>query len=149
MQLNQGAVLKAIQAEGELLKRREAQLDERLAVLERLAASIRYDRSTGVHQERRLPSQFLQVGGSSNDTREFGNAFIEQPLLGYYVDRSKVGRREEQVSQQFAVGQEHQLIYGLAGISREGATRNRWLTAIQDHQGVANAEDERDTWAPF
>mmetsp|Transcript_10806 Transcript_10806/g.24447 ORF Transcript_10806/g.24447 Transcript_10806/m.24447 type:complete len:150 (+) Transcript_10806:102-551(+) len=149
MAATEGAVIKAIEAEGELLKRREAQLDERLSVLERLAASIAYPQSTGVSPERRLPPQMQPHGYGSADSRDFSAAYIDQPLMGYYVDRSKIHKREVQVNQQFAVGQEHQLIYGVAGISREGATKSRWLKAIEAHHGVEDREAERNDFLPF
>lgn len=105
---------------------REEQLDNRIAYLEHILASVE-ERPGGTEG---LSEAEIEAGPLSWATRDFADIHLPVPLYGFYVDKSKIGQREAQLDHQF--GKEtHPWIYMLAGKSRQDSVASKWLRENQ------------------
>jgi len=84
-------------------------LDDRLAVLEKLAGTVAA--ATGDSSD--LGSFVWRPGG-----REFDDSFLSEPLCDFYIQKSRIPERESHLSYLFHHAQDHQVIDWVAGRSR-------------------------------
>mmetsp|Transcript_99141 Transcript_99141/g.181872 ORF Transcript_99141/g.181872 Transcript_99141/m.181872 type:complete len:597 (-) Transcript_99141:10-1800(-) len=105
---------------------REEQLDNRLAYLEHILASVQ-ERPGGTQG---LTEAEIEEGPLSWDARDFSEKYLATPLYGFYINKWRIGQREAQLQHQFD-HETHPWIYMLAGKSRQDSFARQWLL---DHQ---------------
>lgn len=115
---------------------REEQLDNRLAYLEHIISRF-------VERDR-LPED--DNSQNFSDGREFTDTHIPVQLYGFYVDKTKIKKREEQIARQLNEDRHHPFIHMLAGRSRKDAQSERWLRenqAWRDHMAFRVTDGEK------